>query len=58
MKVTVNQVNVKVRVDLFIMFYTVDYLSHLPTLAQIEQKCLYIRGNEIELEVLCQLDHL
>ena len=27
-------------------------------LGQIEQKCLYVRGNEIELEVLCQLEKI
>ena len=25
-------------------------------LGQIEQKCMYVRGNEIELKVLCQLE--
>lgn len=52
-------VNVKGIVDLFITDfrqYIYNIISHLFNLAQVQQKRLYARGNDIELEVLCQLE--
>lgn len=42
--------------DLFITSFRPYIISYLFNLAQFEWKCLYVRGNEIELKVLCQLE--
>lgn len=51
-----NQVNVKVIGNLLIISFRPHY-SHLLKIVQIEQKCLCVRGSEIELEVICHLEN-
>lgn len=46
--VTSNQVNVKFIADLS---FRQQSISHLPNLAHIEQKCLFVSRNELEIEL-------
>lgn len=54
---TYNQVNVKVKADLFIISFRPYIFFHLLNIAKIEQIYIFVKCNEIELEVLCQLEN-
>lgn len=51
-----NQVNVKVIANLFIISFRPYIISHLPNFARVQQKCMYVRGSEIELKVYCHVE--